>query len=77
MPDQKLPYLAPFDQKSEIVLTPAPNGGWVVTDKGKMGECDNILGAFSDATDMLRALSRALVPPDANGFHTPPKPTGK
>ena len=74
MTDQVQLHLAPFDQKSEIVLTPAPNGGWVVR---KMGECDNILGAFSDATDMLRALSRALVPPDANGVHTPPKPTGK
>ena len=61
MTDQVQLHLAPFDQKSEIVLTPAPNGGWVVTDKGKMGECDNILGAFSDATDMLRALSRALI----------------
>lgn len=53
-------YLAPFDRTTELVLTPAPNGGWTIRARGPEYCVDNILGAFSSSEDLLTALGVAL-----------------
>lgn len=51
------PYLAPFPKDQSLLLSPAPNGGWVVR------LYDQTYGAYGNAADMLRALERALLNP--------------
>ncbi len=54
-------HLAPFDRTSPLSLSPAPNGGFTVYARGEKGYVmDQTLGAFSNATDMLSALTSAL-----------------
>jgi hypothetical protein len=57
------PKIGPFNPQNGLELQPAANGGWVVfakhTERGIMPE---MLGAYSNASDMIGALSEALAP---------------
>lgn len=59
-----------FKPADGITLVEAPNGGWVVSTRSlHLGESPQVIGAYSCANDMLRALSNALIPlqPVADG----------
>ena len=63
MPDHNL-FLAPFDlTEDELILSRAPNGGYVIQRAGR-AHCimPTVIGAFSSAADMMAALSAALLP---------------
>ena len=63
----KRPFLDAFEATDVLMLKPAPNGGWVVgADKGDPGARPRTVGAFTDAQDMIDALSSALLPEDGN-----------
>lgn len=55
------PEIGVFKNTDRLVLSPAPNGGWTVSVFGRsMGDMDTMIGAYTDANDMLAALSGAL-----------------
>jgi len=46
-----------------LILEQAPNGGWVVLQNSKdMRAAPPMIGAYSSAQDMIKALSVALLP---------------
>ena len=55
------PKIGTFNPQNGLELLAAANGGWVVfarhTDRGIMPE---MLGAYSNASDMIKALSETL-----------------
>lgn len=62
-----------FNTDANLILSPAPNGGWTVLSEGsQLGERETLIGAFSDTEAMLDALTQALIPavrafnPDCN-----------
>jgi len=56
-------YFPPFRTDRALVLTPFPNGGWIVTQAGvDQREWALNLGAFTNAEAMLAALEKNLVP---------------
>lgn len=56
-------HLAPFDMaQHELILSRAPNGGYVIQRAGGAGIMPVVIGAFSNPTDMMVALSSALLP---------------
>lgn len=57
------PFLAPFESGTPIILTPMPNGGWVVEQSAERGIMPKPLGAFGAANDMIAALTAALNQP--------------
>ena len=63
----KLPEpIGTFSTKSDLILTPAPNGGWIISEKSDLGGVEpKVLGAFSTASEMLRSLEFALANPEA------------
>lgn len=56
-----------FKIGDDLVLRPAPNGGWIVgvCDRGRTSP-KKVLGAFSTTKEMLAALVAALAPPESN-----------
>lgn len=57
------PFLAPFSANRPIRLVPVENGGWLVqSDDGDPRTMPHNIGAFSNANDMMGALSSALIP---------------
>jgi hypothetical protein len=61
----KLPEpIGPFSTSSDLILTPAPNGGWIISEKrDEYDTGPKVLGAFSTTSDMLRSLEFALANP--------------
>lgn len=59
------PKIGEFDNGQPIILTPFPNGGWIIQSRAECrGEYDNDLGAYSTIHDALAALRFALAPDD-------------
>jgi len=53
-----MPEIGPFTTDHPLILEPAQNGGWVVKQQpAHMGEGAGVLGAYTNAGDMLEALS--------------------
>ena len=51
--------------KTDLVLQPAPNGGWVVLAATRnTGLQHVIIGAFSSSNDLIFAMTSALLRPD-------------
>lgn len=49
------------DKDEHYVLTPAPNGGWVVSIRPQFsGERETVVGAYSNAKHLLEALAEKL-----------------
>lgn len=57
---ESTPYLGSFRLDRPLILTPAPNGGWTVTQQMKERTPQQTIGAFGNAQDMLTALTWAL-----------------
>ena len=57
---QGTPYVGAFKDTDTLVLAPAKNGGWIVTANGSFGAIGEAIGAFTNAADMIAALSAAL-----------------
>lgn len=50
-----------FSLDADLILRPAPNGGFAVYERGSKREVmDRLIGAYSSSKDMLDALSEAL-----------------
>ncbi len=65
MAEQK-PYLAPLQGRPTLVLDPADNGGWVVSERTQtMGLNGRVIGAFTTTRDMLAALQALDAEPAA------------
>ena len=64
MPDSKqnteAPNIGVFSLDSPLELMPFPNGGWTVSQDQAPGLEGTKVGAFTNTTDMLEALSWAL-----------------
>lgn len=45
-----------FHAATALILEPAPNGGWTITQSQSQMERPKIIGAYSCAADMLEAL---------------------
>lgn len=52
--------LAPFKRDNGLLLMPAPNGGWVVSEMGLAGQMPRPLAAFSNTGDLLKSLNDVL-----------------
>ncbi len=62
--------LPPFDPSKPLRLELFPNGGWTISQHhGDHMMCDP-LGAFSNAADMVEALSAALLTPTTDSDPT-------
>jgi hypothetical protein len=57
---QDTPSMGAFRNDRALIIEPAPNGGWTISQAGSMGERHALIGAYSDAADMLAALSENL-----------------
>ena len=54
--------LVALEKDKPMILTPFPNGGWTIVQGGKdFGGIPLDVGAYSNATDMIDALSLALI----------------
>lgn len=49
-----------FSTEDPLTLTPAPNGGWVIGQTDPVSCEPQVLGAYSNGKDALRALEFAL-----------------
>ena len=58
------PYLAPYGKNQSIVLIPVENGGWIVEARHWYApdKMPDTIGAFSNSSDMMAALAKALMP---------------
>jgi hypothetical protein len=53
--------IAEFGAKDTLMLKPHPNGGWTVSKlSSERGVMDTSLGAYTNSTDLLDALTEAL-----------------
>lgn len=55
-------YMAPFKADLPLILEPFPNGGWAAyQNPGDTGVKPVQLGAYTNAADLLSAMSDALL----------------
>lgn len=56
------PKIGVFRNDQPIILRPAPNGGWIVSQGAeRMGEMASEIGAYTTAKEMLDALAFAMM----------------
>ena len=67
--------LGVYPTDAPLVLTPAPNGGWIVSWKSSIpGDADRVIGAFTNAFDMIEVLAFAVTKCTAQVGWLTPKP---
>lgn len=69
MSDTPTSGLGVFDPRNDdLILSRAANGGYVIQRVGGLGIIPEVIGAFSNAADMLAALTHVFLP---NGCEVP------
>jgi hypothetical protein len=53
-------YLAPFPTGAELRLVPCGNGGWMVIHHCGSDLMNPVIGAFTNTSDMIEALTAAF-----------------